>query len=68
VIRSLVGGVSPFPAPARKTTVKTRCRDDLPDFFAQLARSTSFSAGGFFSDCRPCVLFWAGVVAVCGLF
>ncbi len=33
-----------------------------------LARSGTFSAGGFFFDYRPWVLFCAGVVAVCGLF
>ena len=33
-----------------------------------LARSSTFSAGGFFFDYRPWVLFSAGVVAVCGLF
>ncbi|MEY4201005.1 MAG: hypothetical protein RLZZ265_2745, partial [Verrucomicrobiota bacterium] len=33
-----------------------------------LARSSTFTAGGFFFDYRPWVLFCAGVVAVCGLF
>lgn len=33
-----------------------------------LASSSTFTAGGFFFDYRPWVLFCAGVVAVCGLF
>ena len=33
-----------------------------------LARSATFSAGGFFFDYRPWVLSCAGLVALCGLF
>lgn len=33
-----------------------------------LARSATFSAGGFFFDYRPWVLSCAGIVALCGLF
>ncbi|MEN9576322.1 MAG: hypothetical protein RL514_4177 [Verrucomicrobiota bacterium] len=35
---------------------------------ALLARSTTFSAGGFFFDYRPWVLSCAGLVVLCGLF
>lgn len=33
-----------------------------------LARSTTFSAGGFFFDYRPWILSCAGLVVLCGLF